>query len=209
MNALRYFLTIIIPPLIILSNFIFLALNSSFYREIQKEAGVYENFESQSIVDDQTNSLIGYFRGKNELEHNFFSSQAILHLKDVKSLLNSAAGLLILFSTTTFSLLVFLALKKEYSHILSALFISSVLTIFYLSLLSLGVFNYFDSFFKGFHKALFTNDLYLFEEGDSLIKLFPQQFFILFSKALFINTLITSTVLLLLSAVAKKLNHAS
>lgn len=204
MRIIKYFLIITIPPLIILANFTCLVLNASYYQNLQQKSGVYTKFEDENIVNKQTKDLVGYFRGKNQLDHNFFSNQAILHLNDVKNLLNTAFGMLTILGVTVFLLSGILIFKKEYDLAFQAVFVSSSATIFSLILVSLGALNFFDKFFISFHKLFFTNDLWLFEESDNLIKLFPQEFFILFSKTLFVNTIITSIVLLSLSIVFNK-----
>ena len=203
MRILKYFLIIIVPILIILGNFRYLVFNYDFYENLYQKSGVYQEFDKTN-TRQITYDLFRFFRGKNQLDHNFFSNQAILHLTDVKKTLTMTFYLFYLSLVTTVIISVFLIAKKYYGDLNSALFISSVITIFFIIFLSMGFFQ-FDLFFKGIHKVLFTNNLWLFPPDDTLIKLFPQEFFIEFANRLAFNIILTSLVLLLLSIVILKI----
>src|SRR3989338_5678863 len=88
MRIVKYLLIILIPLVIILGNFQFLIFNFEYYKNLYKKIGTYQSFNDSKVVDNATNNLLGYFRGKNELDHNFFSTQAVLHLADVKTIIN-------------------------------------------------------------------------------------------------------------------------
>lgn len=191
------FLIILIPLLIILGNFQYLIFNFNYYQNLYNKIGVYESFNSPNIVDDATINLFGYFRDKNELDHNFFSTQAILHLGDVKNLLKFESGFFYLSLTTVLVISSIFVIKKQYKRLASSFLISSIITIITVVLLSFGLFKAFDWIFTGFHRVLFDNQLWLFPPGDNLIKLFPAQFFASFANSLALNIVTSSAVIAL------------
>src|SRR3990167_8660084 len=184
MRIAGYFLIILIPLLIILGNFHFLILNFNFYQNLYQKTGVYQTFADREIVNWATDNLLGYFRGKNNLDHIFFSRQAILHLADVKNLLKFESGLFYISLITTAVISLIFVIKKQYKRLLSSFFTSSAVTILAIGFLSLSLIWDFSSIFTRFHEVLFRNELWLFPADDNLIKLFPAQFFILFANSL-------------------------
>ncbi len=206
MTILKYFLTIIIPLLIILGNFQYLVSNPDFYNSLYQKSGAYQTF-SQKEVESITNNLFGYFRGKNQLDHNFFSNQAILHLTDVKKIINIAANLFYSTFIIAASIIVFLLFKKNQKKIFEAFLISSGFTFTAILLTSSGLLRSFDFFFNTFHEFLFKNNLWMFTPDDNLIKLFPQRFFIEFANQLALNIILTSLTLLLVSTIVLKIKN--
>lgn len=203
-QVLKFSGIILIPALIILANFKFLVLNKNYYQSLYKKVGVYQNFESPKLVSDATDNLFGYFRGKNRLDQNFFSPQAVLHLKDVRDLLIFSNGLFYLSFITLTIAAVFLISKRQSKIILESLFISSTVTIITVVTLGLGAAKAFDSFFFKFHQLLFNNTLWLFPADDNLIKLFPQQFFVEFANRLALDIFVSSAIIAIASFVIKR-----
>ncbi len=54
------------------------------------------------------------------------------------------------------------------------------------------------------HRLLFTDTLWLFPSSDTLIQVFPNDFFVLFAKQFSINVITTSILLILVSLVARR-----
>lgn len=204
MRVLAYLLVVIIPVVIILGNFRYLIFNSQFYQSLYKKVGVYQSFVDTTMVDSATINLLGYFRGKNELDHNFFSNQAQLHLYDVKKLLNLTTSFFIINLLVTLALSMSLILKKHYASLIFALSTASVATIVSIGILSIGLLAQFDFLFLKFHQFLFNDNLWQFPPDDNLIKLFPPQFFVIFANKLVVNMLITSVVIALCALVISK-----
>ena len=186
-KVLGYFLIIIFPLVIILGNFKLLITDFSFYQSLYNKTGVYRDFGDKKVVDGATNNLFGYFWGKNMLDANFYSSQAISHLKDVRDLLIFTNGLFYISLFVVISFFIFLLVKKQKKIILKSLLLGSIATIIFIIFLGLGLANAFDAVFLKFHQALFANTLWLFPSGDNLIRLFPQQFFVDFANKLAVN----------------------
>jgi integral membrane protein (TIGR01906 family) len=137
-----------------------------------------------------------YIRGQNQLEQNIFSLQAQIHLMEVKNLFSIVLVtnlFCVLVVLMTFSLLF---LKKEINLIKYALFYSSVLTL--AVILTVSVFTYINFYFwfLMFHRILFSDNLWLFEPNDILVKIFPAQFFS--ESLLLVSTNIVFCVIILL-----------
>lgn len=202
-KTLGYLLIILIPSLIVIANFNALVTNKSYYQSLYIKVGVYQNFDSQVAIY-ATDNLFGYFRGQNKLDQNFFSMQAVSHLKDVKDLISFSNGLLVLSLIGVSVISASLILKKQFKIFLKSLFISSIITAVLITALGLGAAVTFDSFFLKFHQILFTNTLWLFPADDNLIRLFPEQFFVEFANHLAFNIFISSVVIAVISFVLNK-----
>ncbi|MEK7580902.1 MAG: DUF1461 domain-containing protein [Patescibacteria group bacterium] len=197
MKISQYLLIIFLPITIILCNLLPLVYSNSFYTTIYKKENIYQNFRSTIEVDNATKELVSYFRGQNNLDGNFYSTQSILHLTDVKNIFDALIIINALSILSAFAAFLYLNLKKKRSVIRKSLILGCIVaTCFVLIAFILSLLN-FDAFFVYFHKVLFRNDLWLFNQNDNLIKLFPIEFFIAFTKQLTINILIS--VLLILS----------
>ena len=203
-RTIKYFLIISFPVVIILGNFQYLMFNLSYYQSLYRKLGVYQSFNDQDEVHNATVSLLGYFRGKNNLDHNFFSNQAQLHLADVKNLLKSTFIFYNLSLLTVLILSALLIIKKQYRLLTTSLFLSSIITLSAMVLLAVGLFGVFDFLFVKFHRLVFDNNLWMFPEDDSLIRLFPQQFFISFSNQLAANIILTSALIATVSGILIK-----
>ena len=204
MSVAKYFLVILIPLVIILGNFRYLVFNFGFYQRLYQKTGVYQTFSDREIANYATDNLFGYFRGKNQLDHNFFSTQAKLHLADVKNILKLTSSLFYLSLTTVLTISIVLVFKKQYRNLATSFFISSVVTLIFMALLALGLSRSFDLIFVKFHQVAFNNNLWLFSVDDNLIRLFPQQFFILFANSLASNIILSSAIIALVSAILIK-----
>src|SRR3990167_1695878 len=200
-KMIKYFLIILIPPIIILGNFNYLIFNSNYYQKLYSKIGVYETFGNKEVVNEATNNLLGYFRGKNKLDYNFYSEQAQLHLKDVKELISFINNFFIL---TVFIVLLSSAVlfAKSRRLFFEALFLSSAFTLAAVLALSLGLLSFFDLFFLKFHQVVFNNQYWLFTKDDNLVKLFPPAFFIAFANRLAQNIILTSFVILSVSVIS-------
>lgn len=203
MRVYWLFLIISIPIVIISSNLLFLTFNKNFYFSIYNQTAVYTQID-KNLANSTTNELLGYFRGKNNLEHKYFSEQAIYHLKDVKNLFNYAQILTVFaFGTLLVSVAVLIS-KKQYQIIQKGLKLATLTTLILCSLsIIISVISFQQSFIL-FHKIVFSNNLWLFDQSDNLIRLFPIDFFIIFTKKLLINIIATTTLILGISFVRIK-----
>lgn len=197
---------VLIPVVIILTNFSLMATNYNYYLKIYKEQNIYSNFSDKKNLNSATINLIDYFRGNNVLEQNYYSNQAVLHLKDVKYLLN------IVHFTTLGSILLLLSAialavnKKEIEKLIKAVIIGVASAIILTIIIVAALIVNFQNMFIYFHLALFRNSHWLFDESDNLINMFPQRFFVSFAYHLVTNIIVTALVLLLATLILKKIN---
>lgn len=204
MRIVKYFLIVILPIVIILGNFLYLIFNFDFYQSLYKEVGVYRSFATLEAVDEATGNLLGYYRGKNELDHNFFSNQAILHLNDVRKSLVFTSNLFYLSFALVLVVIAILIKAKQFRLLIQAAQVASLATIIFMILALLGLFSAFDSLFGQFHQLLFVNNLWLFPKDDNLVKLFPREFFVEFANKLAQNIVVVSVLIALVSFVTSK-----
>lgn len=199
----KYLVIILLPLVIILANMIFLAFNISAQAEIQQKVS------SPLNIDDrirQNNKLISYYQGKGLLDHNFYSPQAMNHLQEVKNILTSAQIILGMSTIVVLAMYTIIARAKQYEMIFTAtLYGSSIclLLLIVMSLLGVGLAVQFDTLFNTLHSLLFKSDSWAFPPDDSLIQVFPSEFFVLLAKQLSQNTIYTSVALIALSIVGK------
>jgi len=199
-NVCKYLLLIVVPLLIVLFNFNSLSTNKNFLEKVQGK--VQSNLNLADRVN-YTNNLIDYYNGIKLLDVNFYSDQAQIHLEEVKDLLTAAKIILAMNIIITLCLITILAHEKKYETIFIHLYHAGLICLAFFLILGIGMAKYFDSLFLAMHKVLFADSLWLFPPSDTLIQVFPGEFFVLFAKQLAINTIITSVVLIVLSFVGK------
>jgi uncharacterized membrane protein len=102
-------------------------------------------------------------------------------------------------------LLTILTHEKKYESIFTAIYHSGLICLTFFVLLGFGVTKYFDFLFLSMHRLIFTDTSWLFPSSDTLIQVFPNEFFVLFAKQFAINTIISSLVLVIVSFIAKHL----
>lgn len=195
----KYLIIILFPAVLILGNLQVLMFNEKFYYYLYGKSETYSNFDSVDIVRIQTKNLLGYLRGKNKLDHNFYSEQDSFHLRDVKSLMDFSSRFFVLSTSACFLLGISLIFRRKSKHLMKALLVSCSITSIFLILLSFGILSAFDWLFINFHLVLFSNNLWLFDQSDNLIKLFPRQFFINFANQLALNIFISSAIIAVIS----------
>ena len=96
---------LLIPIFLTLTNVLVLTFNSKYYFTLYQKLYIYQSFDQKKQVQDATDELLAYLRGKKVLEQKLFSTQAKMHLVDVKNLVQTAfivdlAFLLVLILTT-------------------------------------------------------------------------------------------------------------
>jgi len=182
--------------LVLFTNFKLYSLNFNYYQKEFTKLNVYNNIPE---ADKHALNLINYMNNKEELS-NFFNEQEKLHLQDVKYLIDLAFIIFYLVLILTLIFLMYFIYKKKYLIILDSLIISGLI-IFLLQFVFL-VTN-FSSNFVLFHEILFTNDLWLFNPGDNIVNLFPEEFFYDISLKIMLNSLIISLIFIISGLIIK------
>lgn len=186
------FFAICLPLLLISSNLRF-AISEPYLYEYGFDE--YNISESTGINDDQlkkaAKDLRHYFNTgeksaqiqveKNGQTINLFSQRELLHLKDVKSIIQ----LFYLVQWITLAYIVsFLAVgffvqrRAFLVRLTRGLLMSTAATLSFFVIIGIWALVDFDSLFLTFHHASFTNDLWILDpSNDYLIMMFPEDFF--------------------------------
>lgn len=192
----------LLPLLVFLINFNYLALNYGFVRSLQQKINSDITLENRL---HQTDNIISYFKGREVLDQSFYSEQARLHLGEVKDLLTAITVLITLNIIVVLLLIIIIVHEKDYESIFIGMLYSCLAGLGFFFLLGFTVSNFFDPFFLSLHKLIFTDNLWLFPSTDTLVRLFPSEYFELFAKKLVINTVVVNLALIILSLVGVKL----
>ncbi|MBI2499689.1 TIGR01906 family membrane protein [Candidatus Woesearchaeota archaeon] len=197
MKVKEVVLIIVLVLFIFLLNFKLLVYNTGFY---DKEIDRLNITISRELAETNINNLISYFKDEKELTTNFFNEKEKLHLKDVKGLINKTLALFYIIL-----ILLIILIASNYKNLKKPFILSGSITI--LIILLFYLINFENFFNNTFHKVLFNNDLYLLDPAkDNLINLFPYEFFQDFAYKLFINSFITSLILITIGFILKRKN---
>lgn len=173
---LSFLIIAVFPIAIMISMFLVLTSNSFLYMKLMDVNKVFVGSENPAPSRIAAASVHSYLFKNGNLHSTFFSVQAKAHLKDVKNLI---AKVKILTFTIDLIFLVIssVMLKINVKFLLKSLPYASLALIISTGASLLLTLIGFSRLFIIFHKIAFTNNLWLFDKDDSLIKLFPEQFF--------------------------------
>ena len=171
-----------LPLLLFLSQLLFsvFIFNSySFYTfEFQKHNIYHEFSESPQTINQQALSIIYYLRGQiDSLDAVFFSERARIHMQDVKTIFIWMQWLLYVTGFLSFISFFHLIYQKKIKELGKQLIWSGFLSIGFVLVISLIAFTFWDWAFVAFHHLMFTNDYWLLDPSDNLIKMMPAEFF--------------------------------
>ncbi|MDD4635424.1 MAG: TIGR01906 family membrane protein [Dehalococcoidales bacterium] len=208
-NLLSKFLLVVCLPVLFLTASIAIAFNSQwvYQRGFNKyDIEVVTGIE-KSELKKASQELIRYFNSSEELAEitvikngqlfTLFNEKEVLHLKDVKDLVNLDYTALVLSSLYVLGFCaVSLALKPSgQGMILRKFAFGSLLTLLAITATGIIALMDFNWLFLQFHLISFTNDLWLLDPAtDYLIMMFPQGFW--FDAALLVAGLTAGGALL-------------
>lgn len=177
----------------------------AYFQELEKN-NVYNSINKEK-AQNITILLINYFRFEKTLETDFFNENELLHMQDVKSLINK---LLIFYYISIFSMILFFVLyyKTNYDFFKS---LTSVLIFGSISTILIFVLFYFIDFsflFDKFHLIFFEGN-YLFPADSNIIRLFPESFFSGMFFVMLKVSLIKTCILLFAGILINSLNYFS
>lgn len=155
-------------------------------------------FTKEKIISNY-NALINYFipfaKEPLTLPSLGQSPQGMQHFAEVRDIFNI---LLVLIPVTLILLLLYIYCTKN-SHTLHYLKTASIVLILAPLLLGSGFVINFDKTFTLFHKLFFNNDYWIFNpQTDPIIKMLPEEFFMLCGIVIILFQLLTSLVCYLL-----------
>lgn len=131
-----------------------------------------------------------------------FTDAEVSHMADVKVvvLLTYAAGIVLL----AFFVVAFLALRKRRGAFGRGLFAGAIVTfVLVVGLAVLAVLGW-DRFFTDFHRIFFSQGNWTFQLSDTLIRLFPGQFWIDSAIVIGVLTLVVSSLIIIFAWPTKK-----
>ena len=165
--------------------------NMGLYDDLFLKHDVYTRFEKEDALAAVDNILL-FLDSKTKLDNEFFKSDEISHLNDVKFLFNRIKLIfnisLMLFLGLSFYVIITYNFWKFYNLYLRYILYSAFTLIFFIILLY--SFFGFDFIFLKFHEIFFI-DNYSFDPNVSNMKaLFPDSFFLEMSFLIITRTLI-------------------
>ena len=125
---------------------------------------------------DTAQIVVGEKRG----EFNLFNERELVHLQDVRSLIQLDYWVQrgALFILITCVLVLFFGLRVDWRIVVKALFWGSLVTVGLMCILAFWAFWGFEQFFLLFHVLSFPNEYWMLDPArDYLIRLFPEGFF--------------------------------
>ena len=132
-----------------------------------------------------------FFNEKELLDIDIFSNKEILHMKDVKSVMNFIFDISKIFSVV-FCILTFVLYSYFRVYIYKLIFYSLSLFLSILVFLGTSFLLFFQELFIIFHQIAFNNDLWILNPNeDYLLMMYPEDFF----KDVAILILVTSFIL--------------
>lgn len=201
MKRFNIVLSVFFAFALLLIPFSYFALSNSSHSGILSRLGVLP--ENQIAW----NNIAAYLDGDSELDQSIFTEREILHMTDVRLLLDILRYLLMLMLTIFIVLTIFEAISVKWlSLVWTALVGAGVALV--LSLLKLIVVAFaFDTMFVIFHKIFFLNDLWMLDSSSTLIKLFPTAFFSTIGLNSLFATIIISILVIIISGLVLYNEH--
>lgn len=205
--VLRTFLTISFPILLVLvmvrlimtPAFLMLEYNrpgfpADFYGLTREDRLQYAPYALEYLFNGEEITFLGDLTFPDGTP--MFNARELRHMHDVKIVTQLAFGVALIVGIAYALAVIFLWRKGWRSTLRLALFSGSLLTLgIIFSIIFVAVLNW-DFFFTAFHTLFFEDDTWYFAYSDTLIRLFPEQFW--FDAALLIGGLTTLVSLLVL-----------
>ncbi len=208
-TALRLVLTAILPIVLVLTG-VRLVMTERFIRfEYQRPGFPADRYGF--TLDDRLhyapytvryllqNKDIGYLADLTfDNGSPLFEESELRHMEDVQTVARAALRVHTILSLILVGIVVVLGRRRNTRPALRAgLFQGGLLTILLMITAGVVVLASWDMAFEDFHRIFFQGDSWLFSTSDSLIRLFPQQFWFDAALAIGVFTLGSSVVILL------------
>lgn len=177
---LSYVLGVLISLAIIINVFLWYAFDERLYHQEMKKNEVYKIFDGgEPQVNAIVSDVLAYLKGaKKDLSNSYFNDKEIAHMRDVKKLIQKIR-LIGYISGITLIIVLLLLLANDRRFFVATMLRGAVITLALMIALAIISSVNFSRFFFQFHTITFSNDFWLLDPGkDTLIKLFPERFFI-------------------------------
>jgi len=191
---------------IILSSSFSVIYDKETYFQEQEKSTVYEDI-NKTQAQNVTEKIIDYFRYEQNLETEFLTENELLHLKDVKNLINKL--LIFYYLSIILMVLFFILYYKTTDDFFKSL--TRVLIFGSLAIILIFLLLYFIDFSFLFDKfnIMFFESNYLFPAKSNIIRLFPQEFFSGIFFLILKISMIKTFILLMTGILINSLNYFS
>jgi len=200
----KILLTITLIFLILFLSLRLTIFDFNFYKKEFERHNVYDKLGKEN-VNNITIELINYLKGKDELKNKIFSEKEKLHLFDVKNLIRKSF-LFFYFTLFIFILLFGYSLYKKDKKIGNSFIFGGLLTLLLILTVFLLTKINFNFLFTQFHYLSFDNELWLLNEKDILINLFPIGFFYDFLMKIILSTCFFAFCFIIFGIFLKKIS---
>lgn len=146
------------------------------------------------VYDLDDKEIVDFLKDKGNLVS--FSEIEIMHVQDVKALIDDVNFIFYSLGILFILLISYLSYKKE--RFSREIIKGCLVTILIIFILGLAFYFSFEKLFYYFHIVAFSNDYWLLEEGSLLLSKFPLEFFYNFIFNLLIRSFIVALVVLIL-----------
>lgn len=128
---------------------------------------------------------------------SLYTDRELMHMEDVKVVTQIAYLVLVIVGAITLALSVWMSRRPEWRKVFQqGIFNGAALTLGLVVMIVAGAVIAWDVFFTSFHQMFFADGTWVFLFSDTLIRLFPEQFW--FDAALVIGTLtVTGAVVMI------------
>lgn len=207
----------------LLSSIRYVAFNQDIYKRIQIKHEIAEFvLMSQESLDNVTNHLIEYMKGKQQnlviydvqdgVKREIFNEREKMHMEDVQNLFQISEWVLVIMICLLAVMLIAGFLMDM--DIMKSIFIKTVVITMIISvLLFIMIIFYmivdFYNFWIFFHELVFTNDLYFLDPyTDLLVNIMPLEFFvsICFNVSFYFGLLFSGTFVMM--SITKQIGRA-
>jgi integral membrane protein (TIGR01906 family) len=209
LKLLRFYMTVVLPFLLALIT-VRLVMTPLFLHFEYNRPGFSDDIYGFTTQDRLTYApyAIDYLLNGEDIDFlgdlkfpdgkSMYNTRELHHMRDVKTVTRIA------YQIATFGSIIYITCaiilyRRNRPLLRQALWGGAIFTLSIIAaIIVIAVLNW-DFFFTGFHTIFFTSGTWRFEYSDTLIRLFPEQFW--FDAALLIGGLTTLTALLILSFV--------
>ena len=201
--AVPVLLTLFSVRLVMTTQFLQLEYNRPGFPEdvygfTQEDRLYYAPFAIEYLTSRASIKLLGDLSFSNG--RPLYTERELQHMIDVKLVTQYAFGVLYLGIPFTFAALWYLWKDQDYRPAIKrGLFEGSILTLGLIGIIVILAVTMWDFFFATFHNIFFESGTWMFAYSDTLIRLFPEQFW--FDAALVIGVLTGTCALFILTII--------
>lgn len=197
MRKLNIVLSTFFAIFLLVAPFAYYSLSSSYHYSKLTELGSLSTAEDSMVF----NEIESYLSGDAELSQSLFTEREILHMADVKLLMDIFKYFLLLFSFVFVVLMVLESFSVDRLSMVWTVLIGACIAFIGGLFKSLVFLLAFEPIFILFHKIFFMNNLWILDSSSKLAMVFNEGFF----RAVMASSLVTSLVISFLVAVVSAL----